>query len=77
MSTPLLACEGLTCRFGGVIALDRVDFAVGDGEVLGLLGPNGAGKTSIIRVLVTLLRAHSGKALVCGRDVSAQVRHLE
>ena len=38
MTAALLACEGLTCRFGGLVALARVDFEVNDGEIVGLIG---------------------------------------
>ena len=57
---------------------DRLKTAVNDlsfkcfgGEIYGLLGPNGAGKTTVMRILSTLIKADSGKALVCGTDVSA------
>jgi len=40
---PLLEVQELTCRFGGLVALDRVSFAVQPGEIFGLIGPNGAG----------------------------------
>ncbi|MCM2426509.1 ATP-binding cassette domain-containing protein [Streptomyces sp. RKAG337] len=61
--------EGLVKTFGDVRALDGVDFDVPEGTVLGLLGPNGAGKTTAVRVLTTLLRPDSGKAVVAGIDV--------
>ncbi|APU41887.1 ATP-binding cassette domain-containing protein [Streptomyces sp. TN58] len=61
--------EGLVKAFGDVRALDGVDLDVPEGTVLGLLGPNGAGKTTTVRVLTTLLRPDSGKALVAGIDV--------
>ncbi|MFD7558019.1 MULTISPECIES: ATP-binding cassette domain-containing protein [unclassified Streptomyces] len=61
--------EGLIKTFGDVRALDGVDLDVPEGTVLGLLGPNGAGKTTTVRVLTTLLRPDSGKALVAGIDV--------
>ncbi|HSP18001.1 MAG TPA: ATP-binding cassette domain-containing protein, partial [Myxococcaceae bacterium] len=43
---PLLACRGLTRRFGGVVALAGLDLDVLQGELLGLIGPNGSGKTT-------------------------------
>lgn len=61
--------EGLVKTFGAVKALDGVDLDVPEGTVLGLLGPNGAGKTTSVRVLTTLLRPDSGKAVVAGIDV--------
>ncbi|MDJ0346625.1 ATP-binding cassette domain-containing protein [Streptomyces sp. H10-C2] len=61
--------EGLVKTFGDVRALDGVDFDVPEGTVLGLLGPNGAGKTTAVRVLTTLLKPDSGKAVVAGIDV--------
>ncbi|QLQ35715.1 ABC transporter ATP-binding protein [Micromonospora robiginosa] len=51
-------------------AVDGLSFSVAAGEVFGLLGPNGAGKTTTIGVLTTRVRATSGRALVCGADVS-------
>ncbi|AXK33823.1 ATP-binding cassette domain-containing protein [Streptomyces armeniacus] len=61
--------EGLVKTFGEVKALDGVDLEVPEGTVLGLLGPNGAGKTTAVRVLTTLLKPDSGKAVVAGVDV--------
>ncbi|MGH9556831.1 MAG: ATP-binding cassette domain-containing protein, partial [Terriglobales bacterium] len=52
-------------------ALDGLSFSVGRGEIFGLLGPNGAGKTTVVRILTTILRATSGRALVAGHDVRA------
>ncbi|AJF66989.1 daunorubicin resistance protein DrrA family ABC transporter ATP-binding protein [Streptomyces vietnamensis] len=61
--------EGLVKTFGDVRALDGVDLDVPEGTVLGLLGPNGAGKTTTVRVLTTLIRPDSGRAVVAGIDV--------
>ncbi|MFF5716570.1 ATP-binding cassette domain-containing protein [Streptomyces buecherae] len=71
--------EGLVKTFGKVRALDGVDLDVPEGTVLGLLGPNGAGKTTAVRVLTTLLRPDSGRAVVAGIDVLKHpndVRHV-
>jgi ABC-2 type transport system ATP-binding protein len=54
---------------GGVLAVDRVSFAVEQGEVFGFLGPNGAGKTTTIRLLTGLSRPSSGQASVLGLDL--------
>ncbi|MCH0541812.1 ATP-binding cassette domain-containing protein [Streptomyces sp. MUM 203J] len=64
--------EGLVKTFGDVRALDGVDLDVPEGTVLGLLGPNGAGKTTTVRVLTTLLKPDSGRAVVAGLDVLKQ-----
>ncbi len=62
----LLAVEGLTRRFGGVVAVDDVSFAVGEGEIVGLIGPNGAGKTTVINLLSGLLRPTAGSVTFGG-----------
>lgn len=67
--TGAIYAEGLVKTFGDVRALDGVDLDVPEGTVLGLLGPNGAGKTTAVRVLTTLLKPDSGKAVVAGIDV--------
>ncbi|MGH8962331.1 MAG: ATP-binding cassette domain-containing protein [Jatrophihabitantaceae bacterium] len=61
--------EGLTKRFGDTQALAGIDLAATQGTVLGVLGPNGAGKTTAVRILATLLRPDSGRAIVAGYDV--------
>jgi ABC-2 type transport system ATP-binding protein len=61
--------EGLTKRFGEVVALDGIDFEAPERSVFGLLGPNGAGKTTAIRILATVLEPDAGHASVLGRDV--------
>ncbi len=61
-----LRAVGLTKRFGRVVALDGLDLEVGAGEVHAFLGPNGAGKTTTIRILLGLLRADAGEAVLLG-----------
>jgi ABC-2 type transport system ATP-binding protein len=67
--TDAIVVEGVTKRFGEVVALDGIDFAVPPATVFGLLGPNGAGKTTAVRVLTTLLAPDAGAAAVLGVDV--------
>ena len=61
--------EALTKRFGDTQALAGIDLAATQGTVLGVLGPNGAGKTTAVRILSTLLKPDSGRAIVGGYDV--------
>ena len=64
-----LAVEGVTRRFGGIVALDDVSLSLADGEIGGLIGPNGAGKTTLFNVVTRLYRAHAGRVLFDGRDL--------
>ena len=52
----MLELSGLTKRFGGVTAVDRLDLKVRGGELFALLGPNGAGKTTAVKMIAGLLR---------------------
>jgi ABC-type branched-subunit amino acid transport system ATPase component len=67
---PLLAAEGVTVRFGGVVALDNVGISVAHGSTVGLVGPNGAGKTTLFGVLSGLLRPKAGTVTMDGADVT-------
>jgi ABC-2 type transport system ATP-binding protein len=73
---PAIAADGVTCRFGRFVALDRVSLAVARGEVFGFLGPNGAGKTTFIRALCGLLRPQAGSISVAGIDALRHRRRL-
>lgn len=64
----VLRTAGLTKRFGRVVALDGLDLEVSAGEVHAFLGPNGAGKTTTIRILLRLLKADAGQAVLLGGD---------
>ncbi len=57
-------------QFGGVVALDAIDFAADEGAITGLVGPNGAGKTTLFGILSGLLRPRSGQVMLAGVDVT-------
>jgi branched-chain amino acid transport system ATP-binding protein len=57
----LLSVEGVTRRFGGILAVDEVSFDVAEGEIVGLIGPNGAGKTTMFNLITRLYRPDAGE----------------
>jgi D-xylose transport system ATP-binding protein len=67
--TPLLELEGVSKRFGPVQALDRVDFAVHAGEVVGLVGDNGAGKSTLVKTIAGIHAADEGTIRFAGEEV--------
>lgn len=68
MSAPLLACRGLTRRYGGLVALDGLDLEVRPAEVVGLIGPNGAGKTTAFNVMTGIHPPTAGEVIFEGRS---------
>ncbi len=72
MSDAAIRCEGLTRRFGDVLALDHLDLEVKTGSVFGFLGPNGAGKTTTIRLLTGLLHPTGGRAFIAGEEIRVE-----
>jgi ABC-type multidrug transport system ATPase subunit len=68
--------RGISIRFGSLTAVNRVDLAVGQGEVFGLLGPNGSGKTTLIRGLCGLIPFAEGSASVLGHDVTREAERV-
>src|ERR1043165_2965908 len=71
MLEPLLQIEGLTKRFGGVIASDDVTLSIPPGELHAIIGPNGAGKTTLIAQLTGELSSQSGRIRFAGEDITA------
>jgi ABC-2 type transport system ATP-binding protein len=65
----MIDVKELSKHYGAVVAVDRVGFEVGRGEIVGFLGPNGAGKTTTMRLLATYLPPTSGRAILAGHDV--------
>src|SRR6059058_1228881 len=72
---PLLEVKDLSVRFGGVVALDRVSFAVEAGQVVALIGPNGAGKTTLFNVVTRVYRPSHGTVIVDGQPVHSIRAH--
>ena len=64
--------EGLTKRFGDVVAVDGLDLTVEEGEIFGFLGPNGAGKSTTIDILLDFIRPTGGTATVLGHDAQSE-----
>jgi len=71
----LLQVTGLTRRFGGLVAVNRLDFAVDSGEIVGLIGPNGAGKTTVFSLLTGFLRPDDGHVLFDGAPLRSLSPH--
>jgi len=71
MPEPLLQIEGLTKRFGGVVASDDVTLSIPQGELHAIIGPNGAGKTTLIAQLAGELPSQSGSIRFAGEDITA------
>ncbi len=71
---PVLQVDGLTKRYGPIVALDDVGFGVERGEVVGFLGPNGAGKTTAMRAIMRLVSLDAGTVTWEGRPVDAAIR---
>jgi ABC-2 type transport system ATP-binding protein len=65
----MIRTEGLTKRFGGLVAVDGLDLDVREGDLFGFLGPNGSGKTTTVRMLLGLVFATSGRIELLGRPM--------
>jgi branched-chain amino acid transport system ATP-binding protein len=72
---PLLSVRNLTMRFGGLTALDDVEFDVFPNEICGLIGPNGAGKTTLFNCLCRVVRPQKGTVDFGGRPIIALPAH--
>jgi branched-chain amino acid transport system ATP-binding protein len=72
---PLLRIDGVSVRFGGIVALDGISFHIDRGQVCGLIGPNGAGKSTLFNCLSRLYACNSGAIEFDGQDLLAMPRH--
>ena len=68
----MIETQGLTKRYGKLLAVDDLSFSVGPGEVLGFLGPNGAGKSTTMKMITGFITPTSGTARVMGHDVQGE-----
>ena len=68
--TTMVAVEGLSRRFGHLLAVDGISLTVDRGEVLGILGPNGSGKSTTMKMVTGFLAPSAGRVEVCGIDVA-------
>jgi len=67
---PLLEVQGVTKRFGGLLANDQVSFTVGGGEIVSIIGPNGAGKSTLFNCITGFYRPDAGRVLYQGREIT-------
>jgi branched-chain amino acid transport system ATP-binding protein len=75
MSAPVLRTENLTKRFGGLTAVDRLNFTLAGGRLHAVIGPNGAGKTTFFNLVSGLLAPSGGRVFFHGRDITGLKPH--
>ena len=71
----LLEVDGLTKRFGGLVAVKDMRLAIRPGEIVGLIGPNGSGKSTVMKLVVGILKPNAGRVMVDGVDVAGWPSH--
>jgi len=72
---PLLHAQGISVRFGGLVAVDAVELELGPGELVGIIGPNGAGKTTFFHALSGVLAPTEGRLRIRGEDLTGRPAH--
>lgn len=72
----ILEVSNLTKRFGGLLAVNQLDFIVEQGETVGLIGPNGAGKTTAFNLITGVICPTRGKVIFKGRDITGKSPHV-
>src|SRR5271156_5995545 len=70
MTTPILALDKISKRFGPIVIADAIDLDLGAGEALGIIGPNGAGKTTLFGIISGTVPPDSGRVLYSGSDIT-------
>lgn len=71
----LLQVDGLSMRFGGLLAVDGIDFGLGEREIFAIIGPNGAGKTTVFNCISGFYRPTTGRIRLQGRDIAGLGSH--
>jgi branched-chain amino acid transport system ATP-binding protein len=75
MAEPLLTVNGITCRFGGLLAVNAASLTAQAGQITALIGPNGAGKTTLFSIISGFVRANQGSVHFAGKDVTGEPPH--
>jgi branched-chain amino acid transport system ATP-binding protein len=70
-----LEVQGITKRFGGLIAAEEVSFRVGEGEIVSIIGPNGAGKSTLFNCITGFYRPNAGRVFFRGKDITRYSAH--
>lgn len=76
MAEPLLRAQGVSVRFGGLLAVDAVELEVAERELVGVIGPNGAGKTTFFHTLSGVLAPTEGRLFVAGDELTGRPAHV-
>ena len=74
-ASPLLQVRALSKAFGGVQAVNDVNFELQEGELLGIIGPNGSGKTTLVNLITGFVKSSSGEVVYKGRDITNWAPH--
>ncbi len=77
MAEQAITAEGLTYRYGKLVAVDHISFSVAEGEIMGFLGPNGAGKSTTVKMLTGQLVPGEGKATLFGLDITKNLEKVQ
>src|SRR5271170_6251643 len=72
---PRLQVQGLVKRFGGLVAVKDISFAIPPGEILGLIGPNGSGKSTVMKLIMGIERPNAGSVRLGGTEVAGWPTH--
>ncbi len=71
----MLETHGLTRQFGGLLAVNRVDLRISEGEIVSIIGPNGAGKTTVFNLITGQFRPTAGRVVFGGRNITGRAPH--